>query len=208
MPGSNALLVEGTDDEHVLRHIAMARQISDLFEIQDLSGIENLLLDIPTRLKTVIGNDDIVGIIVDADSSADSRWQSLRDILSEVGYGDVAATPNLHGTIVEPPAEWPLPKVGVWVMPDNLSPGTLEDFLLAMIPQDDILLTHAQACLDSLADPPFRDVDKLKALMHTWLAWQSEPGEPYGTAIRAGFLNASVPQVDGLVDWLKLLFTS
>ncbi len=44
--------------------------------------------------------------------------------------------------------------------------------------------------------------------MHTWLAWQSEPGEPYGTAIRAGYLNASVPQVDGLAAWLERLFLS
>ena len=208
MPGSNALLVEGTDDEHVLRHIAMARSISELFEVQDLFGIENLLQHIPTRLTTVIGNDDVVGIVVDADASADSRWQSIRDILSDVGYGDIPATPNLHGTIVEPPAESPLPKVGVWIMPDNVSPGTLEDLLLAMIPQDDVLLIHAQSCLDSLVAPPFRDVDRPKALMHTWLAWQKQPGRPYGTSIGAGFLDASVPQVDGLVDWLERLFTS
>jgi len=42
--------------------------------------------------------------------------------------------------------------------------------------------------------------------MHTWLAWQEEPGKPLGTAITAKFLDANVAQVDVLVAWLKALF--
>jgi hypothetical protein len=45
-----------------------------------------------------------------------------------------------------------------------------------------------------------------KAIIHTWLAWQAEPGKPFGTAITAKFLDANVAQVDVLVAWLKSLF--
>ena len=42
--------------------------------------------------------------------------------------------------------------------------------------------------------------------MHTWLAWQENPGRPYGTAITARFLDAEAPQADVLVAWINYLF--
>ena len=92
-------------------------------------------------------------------------------------------------------------------MPDNLGPGKLENFLLSMIPKDDDLFEHANGCVESIASPRFREVDREKALVHTWLAWQGQPGRPYGTAITAGFLDHEVPEVDAFVDWLTRLFT-
>jgi hypothetical protein len=47
---------------------------------------------------------------------------------------------------------------------------------------------------------------KPKAIMHTWLAWQEEPGLPFGTAIKAGYLDSSAAPVDTLVSWLNRLF--
>ena len=207
MPGSNALLVEGVDDEHVLRHIGVVRGISSLFEVQNLSGSANLLDHIPTRLGASIGNDDVVGIVIDADANPDSRWQSIRNILTSAGYRDVPSTPNPNGTIIEPPVEPPLPRVGVWIIPDNQTPGTLEDFLHFLIPQQpNALFSHVTASVDSIPEQRFSQNDKPKAVMHTWLAWQQEPGRPYGTAITARFLDPDVPQVNVLVTWLERLF--
>ena len=51
-----------------------------------------------------------------------------------------------------------------------------------------------------------KPLDEPKAVIHTWLAWQEEPGRPFGTAIKARFLDPSVPEVDVLTAWLKRLF--
>ncbi len=206
MPGSNALLVEGVDDEHVLRHIGIVRGISSLFEVQNLAGSANLLEHIPTRLEASIGNDDIVGIVIDADASPYSRWQSIRNILTRAGYREVPPTPNQNGTIMEPPVEPPLPRVGVWIMPDNQAPGKLENLLRLMVPETDTLIGYATDVVDDIPEQRFTQNDKPKAVMHTWLAWQREPGRPYGTAITHRFLDPDVPQVDVLVSWLERLF--
>ena len=52
----------------------------------------------------------------------------------------------------------------------------------------------------------FGEIDREKALVHTWLAWQANPGRPYGTAVAAGFLDHNVPEVDAFVSWLNRLF--
>jgi hypothetical protein len=52
----------------------------------------------------------------------------------------------------------------------------------------------------------FKQLDQPKALIHTWLAWQSEPGRPFGVAIKAGFLEHARPEADVLVGWLQRLF--
>ncbi len=42
--------------------------------------------------------------------------------------------------------------------------------------------------------------------MRTWLAWQEEPGKPFGTAITARYLDADAPPAKALVDWMRRLF--
>jgi hypothetical protein len=38
---------------------------------------------------------------------------------------------------------------------------------------------------------PFRQSYEMKACIHTWLAWQEEPGTPLGRAITNRYLDAS-----------------
>ena len=91
-------------------------------------------------------------------------------------------------------------------MPDNQAPGKLEDFLRPMVTGTDTLIGHATDVVDNIPEQRFSHQDRPKAVMHTWLAWQSEPGRPYGTAITARFLDPDVPLVDVLVAWLERLF--
>ena len=42
--------------------------------------------------------------------------------------------------------------------------------------------------------------------MHTWLAWQSEPGKPYGQAISAKYLNTDLPMAKTFANWLRRTF--
>ena len=206
MAGKKILLVEGPDDEHVVKHICGNRGIAPL-EVKPHGGVENLLESIPVRLKAS-EDGDIVGVVIDADSDVNARWRSLRDRLVKAGYQDVPADPTQDGTILGPPDRTLLPRVGIWIMPNNKTNGILEDFLRFLIPQADALFGHVQSSVAAI--PPavrrFSQPAETKAIIHTWLAWQKEPGKPLGTAITARFLDPQVPQVDGLVSWLNRLF--
>ena len=197
--------MEGTDDLHVIRHICGVRSITGLGEVVSNEGIVSLLENIPVRLRFA-EEGDILGIVVDADDCPDARWDAVRGRLAETGFTNVPARPQAGGTILDAPVSLLLERVGVWIMPDNRNSGKLENLLLSMIPRDDHLFDHALGCIESIANPRFRKIDMEKALVHTWLAWQANPGRPYGTAVAAGFLDHNVPEVDAFVSWLNRLF--
>ena len=205
MPNRRTLLVEGTDDEHVIRHICLSRGIPEPDRIAPHGSVEELLKSIPANLK-LAGDGDVIGVVADADANLDVRWDAIRNRLLNAGFANAPAQPDPSGMVLDAPDETLLAKVGIWVMPDNSSPGNLEHFLLPMIPQGDDLFDHAAECVESIANPRFRQQDKTKALIHTWLAWQARPGRPYGTAITARFLDAGVPQVDAFAAWLRGMF--
>jgi hypothetical protein len=204
--GRKILLVEGKDDEHVLKHLCGTRCVGNLDEVKEHGSVDQLLESIPVRLKAS-EEGDIVGIVIDADSDLAARWASLRDRLINLGYRGVIKTPEPAGTVLDPPADKLLPRVGVWIMPNNQLNGILEDFLLFLVPTDSRLLAHVQGSVDAIpeGEQRFKDLGKPKAVIHTWLAWQKEPGKPLGTAITAEFLDPSVAEVDVLVSWLRNL---
>jgi hypothetical protein len=206
MPGKKVLLVEGADDVHVIKHICGNRGVNPIDEIAPQQNVERLLENFPVRLKE--SDIGILGIVLDADTDLAGRWDALRHRLTQAGYGDVPQHPDSAGTILESPPNTLLPRFGVWIMPDNQSTGILENFLHFLVPAGSQLFGHVQASVASIpvAERRFSQVDEPKAVIHTWLAWQAEPGRPLGTAITAKFLDPNVPVVDILVAWLNALF--
>lgn len=206
MPGKKVLLVEGTDDEHVLKHICGNRGINPLDEIAPQKSVKQLLENFPVRLKE--SEIEALGIVLDADTDLEGRWDALKHRLTQAGYIGVPQQPTRAGTILSPPPNTLLPRFGVWIMPDNQSKGILEDFLHFLVPTGSQLFEHVKSSVASIPEVErrFGPLAEPKAVIHTWLAWQQEPGKPLGTAITAKFLDPNVAQVDVLVAWLKLLF--
>lgn len=206
MGGKWVLLVEGVDDEHVMKHICGNRGLPPIEEIKPHGGVDELVRSFPVRLKE--SDIEALGVVIDANSNITSRWESVRNPLIEKGYAGVPEDPSPEGTVIGPPPNTILPRVGVWIMPDNRTPGILEDFLRFLVPESSALLNHAEASVAGIPadERRFAEKDKPKALIHTYLAWQEEPGRPLGTAITARFLDPDVPQVDVLVGWLTRLF--
>ncbi len=197
------LLVEGKDDEHVFYHLLEHYRMPERFAIKNYEGISKLVASLPVRLKA--SDLERLGIVVDANTSLDARWQSLQDILIRAGYRNVPRSPQAEGTIIRYENK---PVVGIWLMPDNRLPGTLEDFCGFLVPPGDPLWDRAGQCLEQMPEnerrfPPAR---RSKALIHTWLAWQAEPGKPLGTAITARYLDADAPHALQLMQWLRRLF--
>ena len=201
-------MVEGTDDKHVLKHICGNRDIPHLDKVEKYGGIEKLLESLGVRLPLLNGEGDVIGVVIDADTDISVRWQSIRDRIIGVGYQNVPDQPDLDGTILDPPAGTYLPRFGVWIMPNNQTSGILEDFLHFLVPQPNILFDHARDSVKTIPEGErrFKQLAEPKAVIHTWLAWQEEPGRPFGTAITARFLDPNVPEVDVLAAWLKRLF--
>ena len=95
-------------------------------------------------------------------------------------------------------------------MPDNQMKGILETFLRSLIPKPNALFDYVKTSVAAIPDSErrFKPRKEPKAIIHTWLAWQEEPGMPPGWAITSHFLDANVAEVDVLVSWLKRLFFS
>lgn len=200
------LMVEGPDDEHVVKHICAQRQLGVIDKIQPYGGKDRLIEGIKARLLE--SDIEALGILLDADEDLQARWQAVASRLGVAGYAGVPPTPVAEGTVIPKPPNTLLPRVGVWLMPDNQVPGILENFLRFLIPAGDPLLAHADQAIAGMAPELCRfSVARLpKARIHTWLAWQAEPGKPLGQAISARYLDAELPTVDLFADWLRRTF--
>ncbi len=206
MAGKRILMVEGFDDEHVVKHICGQRQLGTIETIHPYGGKDPLLEGIEARLK----ESDIatLGIILDADTDLQARWQAVTARLAASGYNNIPTSPSREGTVITAPPDSLLPRVGVWLMPDNQLPGILEDFLRFLVPPGDNLLVHAEEAIDTIPTEQlkFADLKKPKARIHTWLAWQEEPGKPFGQAIAARYLDPNLPAADIFAAWLQRTF--
>lgn len=206
MPGSvkGQLVVEGKDDQHVIWALCAQHRLPQVFEVEQVEGVDALLAGIPVRLKA--SGLPALGIVVDADADLPARWQAVRSQLVQAGYADVPPQPDADGLVLVP---LDLPRVGVWLMPDNTLPGALEDFVAYLIPEHDQLAPFAESSLDEIeaaGAQRYRLTQRSKAFVHTWLAWQEIPGQPMGQAITARALQHDRPLALRFVNWLRRVF--
>jgi hypothetical protein len=199
----NYVLVEGPDDAQVFFHLLHYYGLDTQVTIQQKEGIDNLLKALEVEFKRRA--ETRLGIVVDADIDLAVRWQSLRHKLTEAGYTTVPLHPSPEGTILRQEGR---PTVGLWLMPDNTIPGMLEDFMSLLIPAGDILWPMAQDIVQQVIarDRRFPQTQETKAHIHTWLAWQEEPGKPMGQAITKRYLDATAPHAQQLIRWIRQLF--
>lgn len=203
------LLVE-CKNPHVIWAFCEQYQLPERFSVEvpqeGTEGVEALLNGLAERLKTE--NLRRLGIVVDADRNLSGRWQSLKDKLSSIGDRDIPQSPPPEGWVGAPSDPF-LPRVGVWLMPNNQLPGMLEDFVAYLIPPGDTLHPKAEAILQELEQAGLNRYTLIhhpKALIHTWLAWQKTPGMPMGQAITAQVLRCDCPIALIFIEWLKHLF--
>ena len=202
------LMVEGSDDEHVVKHICGTRRLGKIDHIAAYGGVDQLIESIGVRLKQ--SDVSAVGILVDADADLNARWNAVIARLEQAGYADLPLQPPSDGLIIPPPRSTVLPRVGVWLMPNNTLPGILEDFLRFLVPQKDQLFEYVRNALDDLDERliRFSYEKRPKALIHSWLAYQAEPGKPLGQAISARYLDSGVAEAGIFCDWLRRMFFS
>ena len=92
-------------------------------------------------------------------------------------------------------------------MPDNQLPGKLEDFVARLVRSDDGLLPLAAEATKNIPQNirRFSEADLPKAIIHTWLAWQKDPGVRMGTALGNKYLDPQSPIAQTFVEWVRRL---
>ncbi|UXE61188.1 MAG: hypothetical protein KA717_38405 [Woronichinia naegeliana WA131] len=200
------LLVEGIDDCHVVMNLCVAHQVPKTFGIYECGGKDQVL----KRLSSLIVSSkapQVIGVMLDADQSSLSRWQSIQDKLTNNNHNYVMPKiPNIDGTIIEKIEG--KPKLGFWLMPNNQDSGILEDFCAKLAEPNS--LKFAETCVKQASESnvtTFKEVDYSKAVIHTYLSWHDEPGYPLGKAITSQALRPQTEVAFKFTEWLKHLFT-
>lgn len=215
----NYLLVEGSDDKNMFFHLLTyynlinrrsteAKRFRDTnkhFEIKDHEGVDNLL----NTLKVELKRGDVIrrcyGVVVDADEDLAATWQRLQNIFHKAGYKNIPRVPDANGTVL---TQEGLPTVGIWLMPNNKLPGMMEDFISFLRPSEDVFWPMAEEVVVKVIEKGchFRSSYKSKACLHTWLAWQEEPGKPMGQAITKRYVDADAIHAKQLISWFRNVF--
>ena len=125
------LLVEGVDDWHILGHITADLRQRPNFEIGWCGNDSDVMDMLGSVLVASNSTKSVLGAVLDADedTGVGKRLKAIRDRL-EAAYDFPEQFPA-EGLILEPKPSRPdrarLPKIGVWLMPDNQRDGILED---------------------------------------------------------------------------------
>lgn len=200
------LLVEGENDAHVVKQLVDKQGGVDDFTIVTKHGLSNLLGGLSVELMS--DGREVIGIVVDADDDTLGRWRELQARMA--GRVELPDSMLVGGAIVE--AGDGSPRVGIWIMPNNLEVGELEDFVRQMIPESDPIWPWSKQYINKIVDElptspprPFRSNKVLSAQVHAWLATREAPRR-MGQAIGRGDLDANAPIAGKFVDWLQRLF--
>ena len=204
------LYVEGKNDlmsianlleAHAFQQVGSVRDV----QIHDQKGVTPLLDIVETAVKGSTGRAR--GFVIDADDSAKSAWTAIRQRIENATEGSTALPSDCPANGWVGDVDYFKSRIGIWIMPDNTAPGFLEDFLQTIVPAGDILLPIARTATDAAqaAGAKFPDVAKPKAVVHTWLAWQETPGNPYGTAIKSKYFDPSAVSAQQFIQWVRRL---
>lgn len=206
---SKVLLVEGTGDEGVIKEILDAWNLpcpsikacgSDAKVFQALK----MYLSNPGPYKTI-------GVVVDADTHPQGRLQRFAQVLNASKHYRVdEKTPLAPEGLITDGAVIDAARVGLWVMPDNQGHGMLEDFLSGMAAAVHPALMeeseHAISNVESLGIQQYTLRHRPKAKIHTYLAWQKDPGTTLPQAIQKHYLDVSSENARPFVEWINRLF--
>lgn len=201
-PPQKILLVEGDDDKHMVRHLWDSYHPKwQPFEIEVKKNVVNLIKSISAESKAP--GRQTIGILVDSNDDRIKRWTEITRELERARGIQMPEVPAENGFIINDSKL----RIGVWLMPDNVSTGELEDFICELIPERDTIWPRAKRYIDEIpaADRKFKDRKKMKAKVYAWLATRKRPGL-MGVAITIGDLNPEAPIAKKFCRWLHQLF--
>jgi hypothetical protein len=202
--GDRVLLVEGIHDCHVVLALRNAHAIPETFGIYECGGEDGVLRRANALIPSSVAPRTL-GLVLDADKpDCAGRWASVRDKLSRHDYS-FPPQPVPGGAIFEGSER--LPRLGVWLMPNNQDAGMLEDFCFEMADPggrayaEQVVVEARNRGVTTFQPAHFR-----KAVVYTYLAWRDRPGLPLGQAVTRQSLAPETPVAREFTTWLRQLF--
>lgn len=220
MSHRNVLLVEGEADRGFFEALCRLLNISADVRVatpKDVGGSHNTKAGVLSHLTSVLlaqlqdGQLARIGVVVDADRAAHGggfavTLQRFTDALAQGAYqpDPMAAA----GLVFSHPDG--LADLGLWIMPNNLDEGMLEDWIKQCInPSESALYQHAEKSIDAIPGAPkFQPWHRSKAEVATWLAWQKKPEHGLYNAAQTDLINVEAPLFKALQAWLRHVFAA
>lgn len=151
-----------------------------------------------------------LGIIIDADHVKDqSGIQKTKENLAE------KLAP--HGYTLVETAEGIIAKnndglidIGIWIMPNNISDGNIENWIEELVDHKEIpLYEKAQKAVSELKEEnlqKFKESRVKKAQLATWFAWQKSPGHGLDFFFDTPLIDVNHIQYTNFCTWFKRTF--
>lgn len=219
----NVLLVEGVNDKAFFERLCKAHKLNVKIQVSnpiDHGGFNSKqgVINTLDRLLPLLEDDDYVtkkvAIILDADITGENRGgfkETIAQVKEKASKYDYQETHKyLNNGVEVPHKDKGMNALGVWIMPDNKSDGTIENWIKAKIlDSEKPLFDHACHVIKSLPNVKFSESSIVKAEIATWLAWQNQPGRTIGYALKEGeeLLDVNHESFKALIEWLKVFFS-
>lgn len=220
MSHRNILLVEGEADRGFFEALCRLLSISADVRVatpKDTGGWYNTKEGVLSHLTSVLlpqlqdGQLARIGVVVDADRAKNGSGfaATLQRFTEALAQGDYRPNPAAAAGLVFSHPDG-LADLGLWIMPNNLDEGMLEDWIKQCVtPSESALYQHAEKSIDAIPGAPkFRPWHRTKAEVATWLAWQKKPEHGLYNAAQPDLINVEAPLFKALQAWLKHVFAA
>ena len=195
---SHVLVVEGMEDckffDQLIRfHFGDGHDIQ-LIQAEGIGNYSAQLQYIVNRSHP--GDPRGIGIVRDADEDAGRAFESVRDLVRRSGLDP----PDSHNHYSEGE-----PSVGIFIMPDGRSPGSIETLCRHSVSGE-----NGFGCVETFIQC-MRENDALesrsedKTFVHAYLASRNRSEAAVGTGAQRGYWNFDSHEFDDLKDFLRLL---
>lgn len=190
------LLVEGNDQRNFFEALIRHLSLSDI-QLQDYGGGDELRVFLPAFVKAP-SFDSItsLGIVRDAEESAQSAFQSVQGSLGKV---------NLPVPANAEKRQSGKPDISVLILPDKNSTGMLESLLCRTFEGSEVdrCIDDFFTCAKSSPNTSITNPDKARAF--AFLTTKPNPHHSVGIAAHQGIWNLNHEAFDGVRDFLQAL---
>lgn len=214
------LLVEGEADRGFFEALCQSLGISADVRVatpKTTGGSHNTKEGVLNHLISVLlpqlqdGQLERIGVVVDADSVAHGGGfaATLQRFTYALAQGAYQPKPAAAAGLVFTHPDG-LADLGLWIMPNNLDEGMLEDWIKRCVhPNESGLYLHAEQSIDAIPGAPkFQPWHRTKAEVATWLAWQKKPEHGLYNAAQPDLINVEAPLFKALQAWLRHVFAA
>jgi len=191
------LIVEGKHDKAFFE--AFCDHFQKDLQVIALQGKDNL----KNRLESIKNESNFrstvksIGIVMDADEDPKSTFRSIQDSLRRIEL----ACPSKPFEFIEGK-----PRIGIAILPDENTPGELEDLCLKVI-QEESTFCCVERYFRCLMDNGAQLKKISKAKIYAYLSSKERPELRLGEAAKAGYLRFDHPALCRLKDFICCLTT-